>query len=69
MQTLFILLAPTLYAASIYMALGRIITSLKGEHLSYVPVRFMTKIFVMGDVLSFVLQGAGTQDDTRPFNY
>ncbi|CAI7571419.1 unnamed protein product [Penicillium pancosmium] len=59
MQTLFILLAPTLYAASIYMVLGRIITSLKGEHLSYVPVRFMTKIFVMGDVLSFVLQGAG----------
>ncbi|KAJ5715702.1 uncharacterized protein N7483_012883 [Penicillium malachiteum] len=59
MQTLFILLAPTLYAASIYMVLGRVIKSIKGEHLSYVPVRFMTKIFVMGDVTSFILQGAG----------
>ncbi|KAJ5673434.1 hypothetical protein N7507_002561 [Penicillium longicatenatum] len=59
MQTLFVLLAPTLYAASIYMVLGRIIVFLHGEHLSLVPVRFLTKIFVMGDVLSFVLQGAG----------
>lgn len=59
MQTLFVLLAPNLYAASIYMVLGRIIVFLRGEHLSVVPVRFLTKIFVMGDVLSFVLQGAG----------
>ncbi|KAJ5950033.1 hypothetical protein N7454_001617 [Penicillium verhagenii] len=59
MQTLFVLLAPTLYAASIYMVLGRIIVFLHAEHLSLVPVRFLTKIFVMGDVLSFVLQGAG----------
>lgn len=59
MQTLFVLLAPTLYAASIYMVLGRIIIFLHGQHLSYVPVRLMTKIFVLGDVLSFILQGAG----------
>ncbi|KAI9926611.1 hypothetical protein MW887_004380 [Aspergillus wentii] len=57
--TLLILLAPTLYAASIYMVLGRIITFLHGEHLSYIPVRLMTVIFVSGDVLSFILQGAG----------
>ncbi|KAJ5492019.1 RTA-like protein [Penicillium expansum] len=59
LQQLLILLAPILYAASIYMVLGRIITFLHGEHLSYVPVRLMTKIFVGGDVLSFILQGAG----------
>lgn len=59
MQTLFVLLAPTLYAASIYMVLGRIIKFLRAEHLSFVPVRFLTKIFVLGDVLSFVAQGAG----------
>ncbi|OQD95415.1 hypothetical protein PENSOL_c020G09941 [Penicillium solitum] len=58
-QQLLILLAPILYAASIYMVLGRIITFLQGEHLSYVPVRLMTKIFVGGDILSFILQGAG----------
>ncbi|KAJ5699154.1 hypothetical protein N7462_001159 [Penicillium macrosclerotiorum] len=59
MQQLLILLAPILYAASIYMVLGRIITFLHGEHLSYVPVRLMTKIFVGGDILSFILQGVG----------
>lgn len=59
MQDLFILLAPILYAASIYMLLGRIITFLHGEHLSYVPVRLMTKIFVSGDILSFIIQAAG----------
>ncbi|KAJ5318842.1 uncharacterized protein N7506_011546 [Penicillium brevicompactum] len=58
-QNLLILLAPTLYAASIYMVLGRLITFLHGQHLSYVPVKYMTKIFVLGDVLSFILQGAG----------
>ncbi|KAJ5309574.1 uncharacterized protein N7443_002035 [Penicillium atrosanguineum] len=59
MQNLFVLLAPTLYAASIYMVLGRIIIFLHGQHLSFVPVQLMTKIFVLGDVLSFLLQGAG----------
>ncbi|CAI7644016.1 unnamed protein product [Penicillium glandicola] len=59
MQSLFILLAPILYAASIYMVLGRIITFLNGEHLSSVPVHLMTKIFVGGDILSFILQAAG----------
>lgn len=41
------------------MVLGRIISFLKAEHLSYVPVKWMTKIFVAGDVLSFILQAAG----------
>ncbi|KUL82544.1 hypothetical protein ZTR_09163 [Talaromyces verruculosus] len=59
MQSLFLLLAPILYAASVYMLLGRVITYLQGKHLSYVPVEFMTKIFVGGDILSFIVQGAG----------
>ncbi|KAJ5608670.1 hypothetical protein N7528_009237 [Penicillium herquei] len=59
LQTLLVLLAPTLYAASIYRVLGRVIKFLRGEHLSYVPVKYMTIIFVMGDLLSFILQGAG----------
>ncbi|OGE54784.1 hypothetical protein PENARI_c005G01303 [Penicillium arizonense] len=58
-QTLLILLAPPLYAASIYMVLGRTVTYLHAEHLSLVPVKWMTKIFVTGDVFSFLLQCAG----------
>ncbi|KAL4940670.1 hypothetical protein BDV06DRAFT_230189 [Aspergillus oleicola] len=58
-QTILILLAPPLYAASIYMVLGRLIVFLHAERLSVVSVRWMTKIFVIGDVIGFVAQAAG----------
>ncbi|KAE8151133.1 RTA1 like protein [Aspergillus avenaceus] len=56
-SNIFILLSPTLFAASIYMTLGRIIRCVKGEHLSVIKVSRLTKTFVWGDVLSFVVQG------------
>ncbi|KAH9906901.1 RTA1-domain-containing protein [Xylariomycetidae sp. FL2044] len=59
MQSLLILLAPALYAASIYMILGRMIRALEAEHHSLIPVRFLTKVFVVGDVISFLLQSLG----------
>ncbi|KAH8667792.1 RTA1 like protein-domain-containing protein [Ilyonectria robusta] len=58
-QTLLLLLAPALFAASIYMILGRIIRILEAEKLSIVRVNWLTKIFVLGDVLSFVVQTIG----------
>lgn len=60
MQSLIILIAPALMAASIYMILGRIILLTKGEHLSAIKQRWLTKIFVTGDVISLLLQGSGT---------
>lgn len=54
-----ILLAPPLYAASIYMTLGRLIRYLDAEALSIVPIRWLTLIFVIGDVVAFVMQAAG----------
>ena len=54
---IFILLSPTLFAASIYMTLGRLIRRIGGEHLSLIRVSRLTKTFVWGDVLSFVVQG------------
>jgi hypothetical protein len=54
-----ILVAPPLFAASIYMTLGRVMVALNSQQLSIVPVRFLTKIFVVGDVISFLLQCAG----------
>lgn len=60
-QTILILLAPPLYAASIYMVLGRLVTYLRAERLSLVSVRWMTKIFVTGDVIAFCMQAAGAQ--------
>ncbi|KAJ5699153.1 hypothetical protein N7462_001158 [Penicillium macrosclerotiorum] len=59
MQSLFILLAPSLFAASIYMILGRIIRLVDGDSRSLIRATRLTKIFVLGDVLSFVIQSGG----------
>jgi hypothetical protein len=60
MQSLLILVAPALFAASIYIILGRIILLVDGERYALVRRKWLTKMFVAGDVLSFMLQGAGT---------
>jgi hypothetical protein len=58
-QSVLILVAPALYAASIYMILGRLIRALHAEHLSFIPVKWLTKIFVSGDVVALLLQAGG----------
>ncbi|KAK4236568.1 hypothetical protein C8A03DRAFT_35507 [Achaetomium macrosporum] len=59
LQTLLILLGPALFAASIYMILARLIRYLGAEDYALVRTNWMTKIFVTGDVLSFLGQSAG----------
>lgn len=58
-QNMFLLVAPVLFAASIYMILGRIITSVRGDKYSPVKPSNITLTFVLGDVLSFLIQGGG----------
>ena len=58
-QSTFILIPPVLFAASIYMVLSRIIRQAKGEHYSIVPVRWLTIIFVAGDIVAFFVQAGG----------
>jgi hypothetical protein len=41
------------------MCLGRIILITDGEQHSVIRGKWLTKIFVVGDVLSFIMQGAG----------
>lgn len=41
------------------MILGRLIRTLRADHLSLIPIRWVTKIFVAGDVVSFTLQAGG----------
>lgn len=60
-STLLILVAPTLFAAGVYMVLGRLIRTLRSEKLSPVRSNWMTKIFLAGDVVSFFTQAAGKQ--------
>jgi hypothetical protein len=58
-QNMFILVAPVLFAATIYMMLSRIISQSGGARYSQVKPSSITLIFVLGDVLSFVVQGGG----------
>lgn len=59
MQSLLILVAPALFAASIYIILGRVILMVDGERYSLIRQKWLTKTFVAGDVLSFMMQGSG----------
>jgi hypothetical protein len=59
MQSLLLLLAPALFAASIYIVLGRIILLVDGERHSLIRQKWLTKIFVTGDVISFLVQMGG----------
>ncbi|KAH6670748.1 RTA1 like protein-domain-containing protein [Halenospora varia] len=58
-QSLMVLLAPTLMAASIYMVLSRIIILTDGESHSIIKSKWLTATFVTGDVISFLAQSAG----------
>ncbi|OQE29476.1 hypothetical protein PENSTE_c002G08784 [Penicillium steckii] len=70
MQSALILIAPAFLAASIYMTLGRIIQMLDAEQSSVIKLRWLTTIFVAGDVLSFLMQASGAgimvKDMTNP---
>jgi hypothetical protein len=56
-QNMMILLAPVLFAASIYMTLGRVIRHVDGEKHSMVRLKWLTKLFVTGDIFCLVVQG------------
>ncbi|KAJ8097225.1 hypothetical protein POJ06DRAFT_41090 [Lipomyces tetrasporus] len=58
-------MAPALFAASIYMELGRIILLVDGESRSLIKKKWQSKIFVAGDVLSFLMQ-AGCEQNAFP---
>lgn len=59
LQSTLLLLAPILFAASLYMSLSRIVRAVGGTGLSFIPARWLTRIFVFGDVFSFIIQASG----------
>jgi hypothetical protein len=58
-QNSYILLAPALFAATIYMTLGRIIRLTDGDKYSIVGSRKLTWFFLGGDIFCFIMQGGG----------
>lgn len=59
-QSILLLVAPALFAASIYMELARIVLMVEGDHALIIRRRWLTRIFVTGDVVSFLMQSGGT---------
>ncbi|KAK2761833.1 rta1 domain-containing protein [Colletotrichum kahawae] len=58
-QSILLLLGPALFAASIYMILGRLINLLDAGNYSLIRPNWLTKVFVLGDLLSFFAQSGG----------
>lgn len=58
-QSVFILLGPIFFAATIYMILGRVVTRTDGGSHSIVGPRWLTAIFVGCDCFAFLIQGSG----------
>lgn len=69
-QTICLLVAPAMFAASIYMVLARLILYLHSAPLSPIKPSRLTKIFVIGDVLSLLVQvmGAGLLAQAKSMN-
>ena len=59
MQSLLLLLAPAFFAASIYMSLSRIAQSIGAGDRCFISPRWMTRVFVTGDVLSLLVVAGG----------
>ncbi|KAJ5784309.1 uncharacterized protein N7503_009521 [Penicillium pulvis] len=58
-QSIFLLLAPILFAAAAYMVLARIICSVSAEDFSPIRIKWITKVFVTCDIITFLIQGSG----------
>lgn len=58
-QTLLIILPPSLYAATIYMIYGRVVRLVDAAHLSLIRPTWVTKIFVASDAIAFIVQASG----------
>ncbi|KAK9459485.1 RTA1 like protein-domain-containing protein [Lipomyces oligophaga] len=58
-QNLLVLASPPMLAATIYMSLRRIARALKSQQLLLIGARWLTKLFVLVDLVCFVTQVAG----------
>lgn len=48
------------FAASIYIILGRIVLTTDGEAYSMIRLGWLTKVFVTGNIVSFLQWGGGS---------
>ncbi|KAE9574005.1 hypothetical protein CGMCC3_g10020 [Colletotrichum fructicola] len=65
-HSILVLVAPAVIAASVYMLLEKIIRLAEGDSYSILSPRWITRIFVAGDVASFVIQSYGGSMVSKP---
>lgn len=58
-STILVLLGPTLFSATIYMTLGRIVALVHGDKHVLIKQHLITRVFVTGDAVCLFLQCAG----------
>jgi len=64
-QSILLLIAPAFFAASIYMTLRRLIiltthySHVPSKTFTPIPIKWISRIFVLGDVAAFLLQAGG----------
>lgn len=58
-QSLFTILPPSLYAATIYIVFGRIALFVNSPNASLIRPTRVTKIFVIGEVVAFFMKAGG----------
>ncbi|CAG87128.2 DEHA2D11506p [Debaryomyces hansenii CBS767] len=58
-QKLLLLFASPLYAVTLYMSLGSLVELLECQKISFMPIKLLIMIFVIGDLFSFLVQLAG----------
>ncbi|TVY31671.1 Protein RTM1, partial [Lachnellula subtilissima] len=66
LQAAFLVTAPAFYAASLYMTLSHTMRALNATHLSAIRVSRLTKIFVVGDMMSLNIQGGASSLASHP---
>ncbi|ANZ77982.1 BA75_04991T0 [Komagataella pastoris] len=59
MQSTFILIAPVLMAATLYMVFGELVKTTNTEQHTCIRMKYFTKILVAADVVSLLVQAAG----------
>lgn len=55
LDSIIMIFLASLYAVSIYMTLGQLIVHRDAKILSSVPVKWLTAIFVTGDIIAFLM--------------
>lgn len=65
-QAIFLLLPPVLFAATLYVVYARVVRAVGGHRFSIIPPHWVTRVFVLGDLLCLNIQSSGAGLTPKP---